>query len=94
MEVKRYNLKTNGVHSIKAYHKLGRSIIYCAGTFSTATAKLVVPDGEGGYDDLEDGALLVDTQSYTEHGLGMEVFVEIANADGSTNIRIAVAGIH
>ena len=61
-------------------------ILYTSGTFSTATCKLQYEDEAGNFIDLEDGAVLVDTQNSINKGVGARIFLNVASADGSTSI--------
>lgn len=68
------------------------SIVYVSGVFGTASVKLVHLDEEQNEIDLEDGALLVNTQNSVDHGIGADVLVRVTGSDGATAILITVRG--
>ena len=80
-------ISTDGTWEIPGEINAGTSVLYVSGVLSTAAVKLVVPNGRGGYADLADGAITVmDTQYIITHGKGVEVFVNVTSADGSTDL--------
>lgn len=86
----------DGTHKITKkgdVDKFSTSIIYVSGTFDSATAKLVYYDESGTAVDLIDGALTVNNQYKIEHGRGVDLYVTVASAGGSTSININQAGL-
>lgn len=72
------------------YSGTGTSVIMVSGTFGTATATLKYKDLSGNFVALENGTLEVNKQYVVEHGKGVDLYVTIATADGSTDIDISV----
>lgn len=87
--------KTNGTYLLESGTKgqsNGTSIVYVSGVFGTATATLKYLDDTGAFVSLTDGILTADEQYTVDHGIGENIYLEIASADGSTAIAITVAG--
>ena len=89
------NIATDGTVLLEGTASHGTSVIYVSGTFGIAgTAKLVVPNGLGGYSDLVGGAITgIDTRYTIEHGIGMPIYVTTAVTDGTTALVFQNAGL-
>jgi hypothetical protein len=83
----------DGFYLLNNKHKNANSGIYVSGIMGTATAKLVYPKTNGTYADFQDGTVTSGDQIQLKHGVGMQVFVEVAGANSSTDIEFKCAGI-
>lgn len=93
--MRRTDVIGNGTIKLPGGHRESSSVIYVAGVFGAAVAKLVTSNGDGTFSDLENGTITgTDTHYYIEHGLGIDVYVNITNADGATALLFTNAGIN
>ena len=66
-------------------------VIYTSGVFGGATVEVQYKNGLGQYKTLQDGALAVDTQTEIRKGRGVDLFITVTGATGTTEIDIITA---
>ena len=86
-------ITANGSYALKPIKEAasGTSIVYVSGTLSTATATISYKDSEGTVVPYTDGVVVSGDQYKIEHGQGVDLFLVVASADGSTAIVADVA---
>lgn len=88
-------LTTNGTHLLDSGNSgksNGTSIVYISGALGTAVAVLQYLDATGNFVSLTDGTVVIDEQYTVDHGVGVNIYLDISSADGSTAIAVTVAG--
>ena len=91
--MKRFLLTDNGNYHINRGFRDAKSAVYVSGTLGTATATLTYKNQAGLYIPFTDGLLVINDQLPVDHGVGVNIYVTVANADGTTAIDIMCAGV-
>lgn len=81
-------LTTNGNHRLNERGHRHTSTYYVSGALGAATASFTYENEAGTFVPLIDADVAIGSQYVIEHGSGMQVYLTVANADGSTNIIV------
>lgn len=80
------NITANGEYQLRS--GTDTTVVYVSGNLGAATVNVVYKDGAGSLIPFSNGALVANDQYKIEHGMNIELLLEVSGADGSTNFWI------
>jgi hypothetical protein len=88
MATPQFNMAANGSYPLNTEFKPNKTIIYVSGAMGTATVNITYKNTAGAYLPLSDATVTTGQQYEVTHGANMDIFLTVANADGSTSIDV------